>query len=77
MEEQYITCIATPHDQSRDLGRLHVFPWSPHWNWRMLRHIYVADRLALNNRNANKTKEIGVRMCGGRRTPVVNIIFSA
>ena len=27
----------------------------------MLRHIYVADRLALNNRNA-KTKEIGVRM---------------
>ena len=28
----------------------------------MLRHIYVADRLALNNRNAKKTKEIGVRM---------------
>ena len=35
---------------------------NPHWNWRMLRHIYVADRLALKNRNANKTKEIGVRM---------------
>ena len=34
----------------------------PHWNGRMLRHIYVADRLDLNNRNANKTKEIGVRM---------------
>ena len=34
----------------------------PHWNWRMLCHIYVADRLALNNRNAKKTKEIGVRM---------------
>ena len=34
----------------------------PHWNWRMLRHIYVADRLTLNNRNADETKEIGVRM---------------
>ena len=34
----------------------------PHWNWHMLRHIYVADRLALNNRNANRTKEIGVPM---------------
>ena len=33
-----------------------------HWNWRMLRHIYVADRFTLNNRNSNRTKEIGVRM---------------
>ena len=32
----------------------------PHWNRRMLRHIYVADRVALNNRNANRTKEIGI-----------------
>ena len=43
----------------------------PHWNWRMLRHIYVAHRLALNNRNANtignRTKEIGVHIRGGTR----------
>ena len=46
----------------RTLNAVFIAIAFPHWNWCMLCHIYVADRLTLNNKNASRTKEIGVHM---------------